>query len=184
MLNDIARENRLKDRLGKLKMISLSDAGVHVSGGKLDNKEGWFGFGKKEVKSEQEKELTVSPLERGETKTDLDKYIVLHTWTNYAGEYQWRYDLYDKNIHYIKNDKDEGSGEHPKRQIAEEKYEEMREEYTVTDQKMGFFADEVIEEVRLYKDLTQKLWRFCNGVWRDITPVVDRASVERESFVV
>ena len=58
MLNDIARDNKLKDRLEELKMLSLSDAGSYVSGGMFDNKEGWFGFGEKnpkeEVKSEAE----------------------------------------------------------------------------------------------------------------------------------
>jgi hypothetical protein len=39
MLNEIARDNRVKDRLEELKMLSLSDGGVHVSGGKLDNKD-------------------------------------------------------------------------------------------------------------------------------------------------
>jgi hypothetical protein len=31
------------------------------------------------------------------------------------------------------------------------------EEYVVTDQKIGFFGRELIEEVRWYKDLTKKL---------------------------
>ena len=162
MLNDITRDNRVKDRLEELKKLSLSDAGSYVSGGMFDNKEGWFGFGEKnpkeEVKSEAEEQLTVSPLGRGEIKIDLKRYIVLHIWTDYQGEYQWKYDFDDENIHYIKNDEEQGSGDYPKRKIAEDKYEVMRNEYRVTDQKIGFFGDEQIEEVRSYKDLTKKMW--------------------------
>ena len=50
MLNDIARDNRVKERLEELKMLSLSDTASYVSDGKLENKEGWLGFGKKIVK--------------------------------------------------------------------------------------------------------------------------------------
>ena len=61
MLNDIARDNRVKDRLEELKILSLSDEGVCVSGG-VDNKEGlapwtWkvFGGGKAKVAPETPK---------------------------------------------------------------------------------------------------------------------------------
>ena len=100
----------------------------------------------------------MSPLGRGEIKIDLKRYIVLHIWTDYQGECQWKYDFDDENIHYIKNDEEQGSGDYPKRKIAEDKYEVMRNEYRVTDQKIGFFGDEQIEEVRSYKDLTKKMW--------------------------
>ena len=60
-MNDIARDNRVKDRLEELKKLSLSDEGVCVSGG-VDNKEGlapwtWkvFGGGKAKVAPETPK---------------------------------------------------------------------------------------------------------------------------------
>jgi hypothetical protein len=39
MLHDIVRENRVKDRMADLKMLSVSDAGSYVSGGIFENKE-------------------------------------------------------------------------------------------------------------------------------------------------
>ena len=85
MLNDIARENRLKDRLEELKMLSLSDAGVHVSGG-VDNKEGlapwmwgWFGGGKARVAPEtpknQETTETRKDEDKSENKTSVEEYL-------------------------------------------------------------------------------------------------------------
>jgi len=63
MSTDIARENRLKDRLEELKKLSLVDEGVCVSEG-IDNKEGlapwtwgWFGGGKEKVAPEAQEEL-------------------------------------------------------------------------------------------------------------------------------
>ena len=61
MLNDIARENRVKDRLADLKMLSVSDAGSYLSGGMFENKEVFldcFRVGKKSRK--------VAPLPRSE----------------------------------------------------------------------------------------------------------------------
>jgi hypothetical protein len=61
MLNDIARENRVKDRLADLKMLSVSDAGSYVSGGMFENKEVFFDCFKVGRKSRK-----VAPLPRSE----------------------------------------------------------------------------------------------------------------------
>jgi hypothetical protein len=61
MLNDIARENRVKDRMADLKMLSVSDAGSYVSGGMFENKEVFFDCFKVGRKSRK-----VAPLPRSE----------------------------------------------------------------------------------------------------------------------
>ena len=47
MLNDIVKQNRLKDRLEDLNMLSLSDGEPYVSGGRFDNKEDGLDLAKK-----------------------------------------------------------------------------------------------------------------------------------------
>ena len=124
---------------------------------------------------QEELQLTVSALKHDEIKIDLEKYIVLYVWTEYERDrrdyacqrlyqYQWRYDRSDGNIRYIRNEEDFGTNIVTNRTIAVDKYNQMREEeYVVTDQKIGFFGRELIEEVRWYKDLT--------GDCTDVTPM-------------
>jgi hypothetical protein len=106
MLNDIKRENRVRDRLEELKMLSLSSEEMCVCGS-VDNKEGllpwtWsiFGGGKGTVdgkkkngeRSETEKEKVKSlprtkhirPFEPYMELHDLEKdYILIHLWGEY-----------------------------------------------------------------------------------------------------
>ena len=178
MLNDIKREKRLRDRLEELKKLSLSDTGSYISSGMFENKEALFGlFGRsKNVKRESESQLTVSVLEDDDRLVDLKQYIVVHAWMEHdllnLHHYEWRYYRHDGDIHYIRDGIDMGKGLHPQRDTAVNKYNEMRGEYIVTEQKVKFDGFVRIEEVRQYDDGTQKLWRFQHKEWKDVTPTV------------
>ena len=180
MFNDIVRENILKDRLEELKMLSLSDAGVHVSGGKLDNKEGWFGFGGKKTENKK-----IPPLQVGthEKLIDLTKYIVLHVWRFYNpgapgshihNLYELRYYRGDNRIHYFINgiEYEAHECEDQYYQTGLDRYNQILEKYEVMDQKTNFYSVESIVEIRrYYKNDTRHLWEFENNTWSDITQV-------------
>jgi len=188
MLNDIVRENTVKDRLEELRMLSVSGDELCVSGS-FENKgvpfRKWFGFGNEKV--EQEPVLNVSELEHDDMLIDLQKYIVMHVWSEYENlrhrtqhNYEWRYYKEDENlgtvadIYYIKDGVNIGRGEHPEREKAYNKYNFMRQEYVVTQQKLRFNPTVRLEEVRWYDDNTKKLWRFEHKYWREITPTMVR----------
>ena len=186
MLNDIVRENTVKDRLADLKMLSLSGDEV-LGSGSFENKgvpmlRRWFGGGKAKV--EQEPVLNVSALEDNDLLIDTQKYIVVYAWSSREypdlnhHNYEWRYYKPDEelgtvaDIYYIRDGVNIGRGDHPEREKAYNKYNIMRQEYVVTQQKLSFNPKVRLEEVRWYDDNTKKLWRFEHESWTDITPPV------------
>ena len=234
MLNDIARENRLKDRLEELKMLSLSDAGVHVSGGMFENKEALFSCfrvirkprrieplpqseegGKAETQNEEksredsdddvhsfhgDEKLQLSGLWKNEVLVDLDKYIILCVWIESENgnsswdarkrwQCDWRY-YWDRNyIYFMRHQEEVGKEEVGEKEIekaeameggkddmnrrnALQRLNEIGDRYSVIHQKMGFSGWACMEEVRRYKDNSEKLWRFSDGTWKDVTPRV------------
>ena len=168
MLNDIARDNRVKDRLEELKMLSLSDTGLYFSGGKLENKEGWFGFGKKN--SETEQQLTF-PMEGKNIVTDLSKYIVVHAWTEYEiltrHKRAWVYVKEDGKIHFFEDGNDRGvetrTGE---KEILIFKQVMRMKEYEVIEQKINFEPRVTIEEIRKYPDGNRQTWLYSEKEWQ------------------
>jgi len=186
MLNDIMRENTVKDRLEELRMLSVSGDEMCVSGS-FENKEVfWNPFtrsGDGKAKVEQEPVLNVSELEEDDMLIDLQKYIVVYAWSGYEGltqhTYEWRYYREDENlgivadIYYIRDGVNIGRGDHPEREKAWNNYHIMIQEYEVTQQKLRFKPIR-LEEVRRYNDNTKKLWRFEHKYWREITPTMVR----------
>jgi len=190
MLNDIVRENTVKDRLEELKMLFQSDSGHYVPGVRFENKEGWFGS--KNVVNEtptenresqaEQKKLPRLRAEGRETLIDLREYVVLCAWREWGKALngidrvficELRYYYPINEIHYIKSGADYGDYEEQVCEysgIARHRYEEMLDEYQVIDQKVDFHVFEKIIEIRKYKDGRQRLWQFWRNEWKDITP--------------
>ena len=140
MLNDTARDNRVKDCLEELKMLSLSDAGSYAFGGMFDNKEGWFGS--EEKNNETEQQLTV-PMEGHDIVTDLSKYIVVHAWTEYdrltPHKREWVYVKEDGKIHFVEDGNDRGvERREDEKEILIFKHVMRTKEYEVIEQKINF----------------------------------------------
>jgi len=180
MLNDIKREKRLRDRLEELKMLCQPDSEWRVSGGRFENKEGWFG--RKNAVNETPKKITRPALtaEGKETLVDLEEYVILCAWSEWGKalngmdhlfECELRYYYLPINeIHYIKDGVDYGERECEHSKIGHDRYTKMLNEYKVISQKIDFGINEKITEIREYKDGTLLLWQFNRNEWKDITP--------------
>jgi hypothetical protein len=186
MLNDIMRENTVKDRLEELKMLFQSDSGYYVSDGRFENKEGWFG--RKNVVNETEntdtqvkqKKLPLLTAEGTEKLIDLTKYVVLYAWREWGRALNGMdrlficelrcYYLPINEIHYIKSEVDYGQQECEYSETGRDRYNQMLHEYKVISQKIDLHINEKIIEIREYKDGRQRLWQFRMNEWSDITP--------------
>ena len=168
MLNDIARDNRVKERLEELKMLSLSDTASYVSVGKLENKEGWLGFGKKNSETEQQ---LIVPMEGEDIVTDLSKYIVVHAWTEYERltrhKRAWVYVKEDGKIHFFEDGNDRGvEKREDEKEILIFQHVMRTKEYEVIEQKINFRPRVTIEEVRKYTGGNQQTWLYSEKEWQ------------------
>jgi hypothetical protein len=174
MLNDIARDNRVKERLEELKMLSLSDTASYVSGGKLENKEGWLGFGKKNSETEQQ---VTFPMEGKNIVTDLSKYIVVHAWTEYdrltRHKRAWVYVKKDRKIHFFEDGIDRGvEKREDEKEILIFKQVMRMKEYEVIEQKINFEPRVTIEEIRKYPDGNRQTWLYSEKEWQVLSATV------------
>ena len=210
MLNNIVRENTVKDRLEELKMLSVSGDEMCVSGS-FENKGGlllrkWFGIGNGKVVSENRNEerpeskknevkslppkkrikmLKAYPESFVEVHTLKDDYLVIHVWTEQVpgnignpdkSEYfELRYYDRETDLRYFIG-KTEHLIEQCKTQYYETaklRYKDMLTLYQVIQQQQDYYAEELTEIRRIYKDDTQELWQHRNNAWQNITKPED-----------